>query len=116
MDEMQEKLGAILNDPQMMQKIQAMAQSFQTGPSGPPPGKADGPGPMLPDIDLGMVQRLSSLASQSRIDKREQALLGALGAYLSKERIGKLEKAMKAAKLAKLASSLGPLGTSLIGR
>ncbi len=105
MDEMQEKLGAILNDPQMMQKIQAMAQSFQS----PKQEKSESPAPpMLPDIDLGMVQRLSSLASQSRIDKREQALLRALGAYLSKERIGKLEKAMKAAKLAKLASTLGP--------
>ncbi len=107
MDEMQEKLGAILNDPQMMQKIQAMAQSFQAPPSKNPPGKADAPPPMLPDIDLGMVQRLSTLASNSRIDKREQALLRALGAYLSKERISKLEKAMKAAKLAKLATSLG---------
>lgn len=104
MDEMQEKLGAILNDPQMMQKLQAMAQSLQSAP--PSQAKAES-GPGFPDLDLGMVQRLSSLASHSRIDKREQALLRALGAYLSKERISKLEKAMKAAKLAKLATSLG---------
>ncbi len=108
MDDMQEKLGTILNDPQMMQQIQAMAQSFQLPSTPPPQPKSEAP-PMLPDIDLGMVQRLSALASQSRIDKREQALLQALKAYLSTERVGKLEKAMKAAKLAKLASTLGPV-------
>ncbi len=105
MDDLEARLGQILNDPQMMQQIQAMAQGFQSAPQSPPPKQESQN--FLPDIDLGMVQKLSSLASQSRIDKREQALLGALGAYLSKDRIGRLEKAMKAAKLARLATSLG---------
>ncbi len=108
MDEMEEKLGTILNNPQMMQQIMAMAQGFQDkGPkkspqsTKPEPQKEQG----FPEIDLQMVQRLSNLASQSHIDKREQALLRALGAYLSKQRLQKLEKAMKAARLAKVASS-----------
>ncbi len=105
MDDMEEKLGAILNDPNMMQSIMAMAQSFQAGQSAQPCAEAPGP----PDVDLKMVKNLSRLAGQSRIDSREQALLRALEAYLSRERIQKLERAMKAAKLAKLASGvLGP--------
>ena len=103
MDDMESKLGASMNDPDMMQKIMSMAQALSAeAPSGKANPAAD---PPLPGLDLGMVQKLSSLASQGSIDKREQALLRALGAYLSKDRIGRLEKAMRAAKMAKLASS-----------
>lgn len=122
MDEMEDKIGSILNNPQMMQQIMAMAQALGSQPTKndaparqeSPPQKQDSP----PEIDLAMVQRISGLARQSSIDKREQALLRALGAYLSKDRIGKLEKAMRAAKIAKIASSaLGARGLStLIGR
>ncbi len=118
MDEMEEKLGAILGNPQMMQQIMAMAQSFQEPPKKGPPPKQEAPKEnFLPDIDLGTIQKISRLAKQGNIDKREQALLRALGAYLSKDRIGKLERAMKAAKLAQIASSaLGAGGINLIGR
>ncbi len=127
MDEMEEKLGAILNNPQMMQQIMAMAQGFQDTSQKPPPRKPEHQKdpcrpepqkePCLPEIDMGMVQNLSRLARQSTIDKREQTLLRALAAYLSKERIGKLEKAMKAAKLAKIASgALNQGGQPFLGR
>ena len=103
MSEMEEKLNSVLNNPQMMQQIMAMAQSMgvQSSPKNdPPPQKSDS----FPDIDLGMLQKLSGFASQSSIDKDQKTLLKALGPYLSRERIGKLEKAMRAAKLARLAS------------
>lgn len=112
MDEMEEKLGSILNNPQMMQQIMSMAQSM--GSQGPakqetPPRQENA----FPEIDIATIQKISGLAQKSSIDKREQALLRALGAYLSKERIGKLEKAMRAAKIAKIASSaLGQRGFS----
>lgn len=113
MDDMEQKLGAILNNPQMMQSIMSMAQSM----GAQSPGKSDA-SPRLensfPEIDLATLQKISGLARSSSIDQREQALLRALGAYLSKERIGKLEKAMRAAKIAKIASStLGQRGTLL---
>ena len=116
MDELQDQIGSILNDPNTMQKIMSMAQALSTEQ---PQGRQDRQnGAPLPDLDLNMVQKLSGLARQSSIDKREQALLRALGAYLSKERISRLEKAMRAAKMAKLASSsLGQGGLlSSIGR
>ena len=104
MDEMEEKLGSILNNPQMMQQIMSMAQSMGNPTSGKPdlPSRQEN---FLPEIDIATIQKISGLAQKSRIDTREQALLRALSAYLSKDRIGKLEKAMRAAKIAKIASS-----------
>ena len=114
MDEMEDKIGSILNNPQMMQQIMSMAQAIgsqQAKPEAPQRQEA------FPEIDLAMVQKLSGLARQSSIDQREQALLRALGSYLSNDRIGRLEKAMRAAKMAKLASAaLGPGGFARLGR
>lgn len=101
MDELQAKLDAMLSDPQMMQKIMGLAQSLG-GPTEAP--SAPSPTEGLPPIDLGMLQKLSGLARGSNIDKDQQTLLRALSPYLSRERIGKLEKAMRAAKVARLAS------------
>ena len=109
MSEMEDKLNSVLNNPQMMQQIMSMAQSL-----GGQPQKEDSPpkGESTPELDLGMLQKLSGLASQSSIDKNQRSLLHALGPYLSRERIGKLEKAMRAAKMARMASSL--LGSGAI--
>ncbi len=103
MDEMEDKLGAILNNPQMMQQIMAMAQSMG-GPQEAP--RQELPPQNQPNIDLGLVQKLSGLASQSGIDQRERALLGALQAYLTGDRVARLERAMRAAKMAKLATAM----------
>lgn len=112
MDDMNDKIGAILNDPGMMKQIMSMAQALgDPPPSGEPPKQERNIDSVMPDLDLATVQKLTGLARQSGIDKREQALLRALGAYLSKDRINRLEKAMRAAKIARLASStLGQKG------
>jgi len=111
---MQNQINAILGNPEMMQKIMAMAQSLkQSQPAqaeASPPPKQETSGFSMPDIDLSMVQRLSGLAGQSTIDKNQRTLLSALTPYLSRERITKLEKAMRAAKMANMASSF--LGSS----
>ncbi len=99
MDDMEEKLGAVLNNPQLMQQIMAMAQSLGSEkPPEPPKGE------QMPNIDLQMMQKLTGLARQSGIDKREQALLRALEAYLTADRVRRLERAMRAAKMAKMAT------------
>ena len=105
MDEMEDKISAILNNPQMMQQIMTMAQSFSSTPQQPMPS----PSP-APQLDLGMIQKLSGFVQQSGMDKRETALLTALHAYLSTDRIQRLERAMRAAKLAGVATSF--LGSS----
>ena len=109
MDDLEQKLNSVLNDPQMLQKLMTVAQSIGGAPSGETP-KPEG----MPDIDLGMLQKLTGLAQSSSIDKNQQTLLHALRPYLSRERVEKLEKAMRAAKMAKLASGfLGSRGFSL---
>lgn len=111
MDDMQTQMNAILGNPEMMQKIQAMAQAMQSQKQDAEPQKQDSPGFALPDIDLSMVQKLSGLAGQSNIDNNQKSLLKALTPYLSHERISKLERAMRAAKMANMASSfLGKSG------
>lgn len=118
MAEMEDKLNSILGNPQMMQQIMAMAQALgqsQSEPSKQEERKPDPPPPqtqmqMPSGGDLAMIQKLFGIARQSGIDKNQQTLLRALGPYLSRERIVKLEKAMRAAKLAGIASTA--LGSS----
>lgn len=108
MDELEQKLGNILNDPKMMQQIMSMAQAMGGQNSEPPQAHEAPPQPsadLFSSIDMGTIRKISNLAQNSNIDKRERALLQALGAYLSKDRIAKLEKAMRAAKIAKIASA-----------
>lgn len=107
MEDMESKLGAILNNPQMMQQIMSLAQNFQSEPAPPQPEENTA----LPDIDFATVQKLTSLIGKTGIDSHQRALLGALAPYLSSQRISKLEKAMRAAKLAGMASHFfGNLG------
>lgn len=107
MDDLQNQMNSILGNPEMMQKIMAMAQSLnqnREAPAKQEPPKQESGNLSLPDIDLSMIQKLSGLAGQSSIDSNQRSLLKALGPYLSRERISKLEKAMRAAKMASMAS------------
>lgn len=101
MEDMESKIGAILNNPQMMEQIMSLAQNFGVSEQAtvPPPAQEG-----LPEIDLAMVQKMTSLIGKTGIDGKQRALLQALGPYLSSQRIHKLEKAMRAAKLAGMAS------------
>ena len=99
MEGMEEKLGAILGNPQMMQQIMALAQSM--GSQSPPPElppKQEGPDP-------AMMQKMMAAFQGSAVDTHQQALLSALNPYLTRDRISRLERAMRAAKLAGLATA-----------
>ena len=109
MDQMEDKLGAILGNPQLMQQIMSMAQSL--GQSSPQPE----PGPELPNFDPAMLAKLGSLAGQGTVDSNQRALLNALHPYLSSRKLNKLERAMRTAKMARMASSfLGQGGLSIL--
>lgn len=99
MEDLESKIGTIMENPALMQQIMSLAQSMGQ-PEQPSPQEA-----AMPQIDMQTLQKLSGLASQSGIDKNQKNLLNALGPYLSSHRIHKLEKAMRAAKMARLASS-----------
>ncbi len=113
MDEMENKLGSILGNPEMMSKIMALAQSFEQ-PENPPPPQQSEPPPQaesIPGLDINTIAKLSGLMQRTGVDKNQQGLLRALTPYLTQTRIQKLERAMRAAKMASMASSL--FGNSL---
>lgn len=110
---LEEKLGAILSNPEMMQKIQSMAQALGQTESQHDQQKSQEV-PKMPDIDLSMLQKLSGLAGQTGIDQNQKTLLSALSPYLSRNKVAKLENAMRAAKMARLAS--GFLGSGGLQR
>ena len=117
MAELEDKLGAVLNNPQMMQQIMSMAQALGGSQPAAEPPRGEPKMDAFPEIDLAMVQKLSGLAKQSGIDSRERALLRALEAYLTGDRVARLEKAMRAAKMAKFATGfLGQQGFLHLGR
>lgn len=110
MSEMEEKLGQILSNPQMMQQIMSLAQAMnasqpQKQEPMPPPQPLQPTVPAIPDIDPNLLRSLSSMTRQGGIDQNQQALLKALSPYLSQNRVNKLERAMRAAKMAGLASA-----------
>lgn len=112
MDDLEQKLGAVLNNPQLMQQIMSMAQAMGSAPQqGSEPKSQDQP-PSMPTIDPGMLTKLAGLSRQSSVDRDQQALLKALDPYLTKDRISRLERAMRAAKMARLAGSF--LGSGLL--
>ena len=100
MEGMEEKLGAILGNPDMMKQIMSMAQALGS----PPPAEAPPSPPAEPGIDPAMMQQAMTLIRGSGVDPHQQSLLRALEPYLSHERIGRLQRAMRAAKLASLAT------------
>lgn len=124
MDGIEEKLGSILSNPEMMNTIMTMAQALGQSQPEPPnqtPAQQPKPNPSpqktVPSIgknELEMISRISSLSQQTGLDRQEQALLRALNPYLTRDRLSKLEKAMHAAKMARFATlALDRTGASL---
>ena len=117
MEGMEEKLGAILSNPEMMNTIMSMAKALgqnQPAPEPAPPPKQEPPQqkpapPPKPSFPMGkneleMISRISALSQQTGLNRQEEALLKALNPYLSRDRLSKLEKAMHAAKMAQFAT------------
>ena len=112
MEDMQEKLNAILSNPQMMSQIMSLAQNFGSE-SPPPPRETPQEAPPQLGFDPGMIQKLIGFAQNTGIDKNQQTLLAALSPYLPRERIQRLERAMRAVRLANAASSFLGSGNPL---
>ena len=111
MSELEEKLGSILNNPQMMQQIIGMASALSSSQekSSPPASgnqtQTVSPQPQGPQMDPAALQAMAGLAAKGGIDSHQQHLLKALQPYLSRDRITRLERAMHAARMANAASA-----------
>ena len=122
MSDFEEKLNAILSDPDAMAQVMNLAQSLNLGgPSGEAPQEAEAPpdagegppkppesaafsglGDLLGQVDPGVIQRLLPLLGElgrSEDQDRRLQLLNALRPFLKPERQEKVERAVKAARL-----------------
>ena len=126
MGEFEEKLNAVLSDPQAMAQIANLAQSLNLGrmeenapkqekaapPSAPPLENGGEPGELLGNlsglssllgqVDPNLIRRLLPLVGEltdpHSSDSRLQLLM-ALRPFLKEERQSKVERALQAAKL-----------------
>ena len=104
MAELDEKLAAMMADPNIMAQVAAMAKSLGMAPPKPPPKGPEKPPAPPPSPDV--LQRLAAMAGQSALDENRRRLLHALRPYVRPERLARLENAMRTAQLAGAATAM----------
>lgn len=117
MEDLENKIGEILGDPQAMAGILSLAQSLgltppeQAEPSAPPPSS---PSPQQDPMAGSMAQLLSMAGA---LGGKELALLQALRPLLREDRRYKLDRAIQAARISQIAgTAMKTLGNSDTGR
>lgn len=106
---LEEKLHAILNDPDSMAQILSMASALGMGQDA---GSEDRKNPEPPPADPAMMEGVLKLMEQvQRQDGKQEALLLALKPYLAPERRDKIDQALQIARISHLAgAALGNYG------
>ena len=96
MDDLTDKISALLGDEGGMERIRQMAENLLGGEKNVAPPE---PAPSVPDIDftrlLPLIQRLNSPKNDNR-----SSLLMALRPHLSEKRQQRLDRAVKLLRLA----------------
>lgn len=129
MADFSEMLSGIMNNPQAMQQIMALAQSLglqgQAGQpqavnaSPPPQQQLSQPiqqysQPQQPD-PTQLLQGLLQMSRQSGGDERQLALFQALKPFIRPERAAKLDRAIQVAKISRMAgNALQTLGPQIL--
>lgn len=109
MDELQQRIESVLNDPQQMKELLALARSL--GAELPeelqePAKQQETEISREPPKGLGalMSQPLGALLqSAGKLEQKQEALLNALRPFLKPNRREKLDRAIRAARLSQLA-------------
>lgn len=117
MEDLENKIGEILGDPQAMAGILSLAQSLGLTP--PEPAEPSAPLPSSPppqqDPMAGSMAQLLSMAGS--LGGKELALLQALRPLLREDRRYKLDRAIQAARISQIAgTAMKTLGNSDTGR
>ena len=106
MNEFEEKLNAVLNDPAELERIARLASALMGGDT----GEAEPPDAGIPPTDGELPGMLAGLLGSTGGGGDKTALMQALTPYLKPERQARLQKALRAAKLAHLAKTVLALG------
>lgn len=97
MNEFEDKLNSLLNDPKQMESFASFAKSIMGGEAPMPINQA-------PDIDPALMKKIAFLMSRGdSIGNNDKRLLEAMKPYLSEKRRSKMDRAMKIARLASIA-------------
>ena len=106
MDDLSEKISALLSDPDGMERIKNMAQNLlgESKTSEPEPNTESG------DIDITQLTRMLSVIKSNKGDDARVRLLLALKPNLSKERQNKVDSAIRILKLIELAPLIQDMG------
>ena len=123
MGEFEEKLNAILSNPDAMAQVAALAQSLGQGDGGTPqeappvtppaPETPEGIGGLLGSLDSAALQRFLPVLGELNSPRRGQReqLLYALRPFLKESRRDKVDKALQVARILHLGKQfLGSLG------
>lgn len=115
MSEFEDKLGAILSNPDAMGQIMSLAQSLGGGqgdrqpdssPEGDAPPPSSGGGDLLSslgNLDPRILQAGMKLFSEYNTgDNRNAALLAALRPFVKESRYAKVDRAVQVAKLSRI--------------
>lgn len=102
MDGLEDKLNAILSDPDAMGRISEMAKSLFGEKSGEEPRE-------ISSGDESLLKRAAGLLRGNSMRADESAVFDALRPFLSDERRARLDRAIKIARLASLARMAGEL-------
>ena len=107
---LEQQIGAILQDPQQLQKVFALAQSLGLSPPEPPaePSPAPVAPPSFPQNapQAAVSDALGDLLQKAgQLDRRQENLLNALKPFLRPERREKIDRAMQAARISRLAGA-----------
>lgn len=109
MDDLQQRIESVLNDPQQMKELLALARSLGAElpeelqePAEQPETEIAREHPK--GLDTLMAQPLGALLQNAgKLEQKQEALLNALRPFLKPNRREKLDRAIRAARLSQLA-------------
>lgn len=103
--DLSEKLGSILSDPSMMEKIKSIAQGLGASAPPPPPPIVERKEERLPECENCPLVSASIAKEKNELTKNlasSRALLVALKPFLDKERCERIDKILGMIKIAEL--------------
>ena len=103
MAEFEDKLNAILSNPELMGQIMSMAGSMKQQP--PPPPPPQNPGFCSMPFDPGAMAGMMQMLKATQLEPKQRNLIQALRGFVPDDRLVRLEKAMQASLIAKFASA-----------
>ena len=104
MAEFEDKLNAVLSNPELMGQILSMAGSLNQQPTAPPPPPPSSPFGSMP-FDPGAMAGMMQMLKATQLEPRQRNLVQALRGFVPEDRLVRLEKAMQASLIAKFASA-----------